>query len=186
MARGWFVIQVYTGYEKRVTNDLLIKKNNGNLKDILIDVRVPEEEYVIEKKNKKIVKKRNLYPGYILAELDFPDEDTAWKKVYSEIKSVIGVGMFLTAGGGNKRPSPLAYDDVKSIFEKTGEIKPHLTKLESGYIVGEKVKINSGPFRDFEGEVQEIHNDKNSLTVRVEIFGRLTPVELDFNQVQRI
>lgn len=186
MARGWFVIQVYTGYEKRTMSDLMAKKNNGSLKDILIDVRVPEEEYVVEKKNKKIVKKRNLYPGYILAELDFPDDDTAWKQVYSEIRSVTGVGMFLTAGGGNKRPSPLAYDDVKSIFEKTGEIKPHLAKLESGYSVGDKVKINAGPFRDFEGEIQEIHNDKNSLTVRVEIFGRLTPVELDFNQVQRI
>jgi len=186
MAKGWFVIQVYTGYEKKVLNDLLVKKNSGTLKDVLLDVRVPEEEYIVEKRNKKVVKKRNLYPGYVLAELDLPEDDAVWKKVYSEIRSVTGVGMFLTAGGGNKKPSPLAYDEVKEIFEKTGEIKPHLVKLESGYEVGDRVKINEGPFKDFEGEVQEVHNDKNSLTVRVEIFGRLTPVELDFNQVHRI
>lgn len=186
MARGWFVIQVYTGYEKKVMNDLRLKKNGGSLKDVLLEVRVPEEEYIIERKNKKITKKRNLYPGYVLAELDFPDDDAVWKKVYAEIKSVNGVGMFLSAGGGNKRPAPLAYEDVKSIFEKTGEIKTHIAKLESGFSIGERVKIGDGPFKDFEGEVQEIHNEKNSLTVRVEIFGRLTPVELDFNQVQKV
>lgn len=186
MARGWFVIQVFTGYEKRAMTGLMAKKNNGSLKDYLLEVRVPEEEYIVEKKNKKITKKRNLYPGYILAELDLPDDDTVWKKVYTEIKAVNGVGMFLNSGGGNKKPAPLAYDDVKSIFEKTGEIKLNMAKLESGFNVGEKVKIGEGPFKDFEGEIQEIHNDKNSLTVRVEIFGRLTPVELEFNQVQKV
>ncbi len=118
MARGWFVIQVYTGFEKRAMSGLRTKKNSTVLKDVLLDVRVPEEEYVVEKKNKKVTQKRNLYPGYILAELDLPDDDAIWKKVYSEIKSVNGVGMFLSAGGGNKRPAPLAYDDVKSIFRK--------------------------------------------------------------------
>ena len=186
MARGWFVIQVYTGYEKKAMSGLAAKKLNPVLKDILLDVRVPEEEYIVEKKNKKVTKKRNLYPGYILAELDLPDDDSIWKRVYAEIKSVDGVGMFLSAGGGNKRPAPLAYDDVKSIFEKTGEIKLNVAKLESGFSVGEKVKINEGPFKDFEGEIQEINNEKNSLTVRVEIFGRLTPVELEFNQVQKV
>ncbi len=186
MARGWFVIQVFTGYERRAMTGLLGKKHGGILKDILQDVRVPEEEYVVEKKNKKVTKKRHLYPGYILAELDLPEDDQIWKQVYAEIKGVTGVGMFLSAGGGNKRPAPLAYDDVKSIFEKTGEIRMNVSKLESGYNVGEKVKIAEGPFRDFEGEVQEIHNDKNTLTVRVEIFGRLTPVELEYNQVHKI
>lgn len=186
MARGWFVIQVFTGFEKRALNGLTAKKNSDVLKDILLDVRIPEEEYLVEKRNKKVIRKRNLYPGYLLAELDLPDDDVTWKQVYAEIKSVNGVGMFLSAGGGNKRPAPLAYEDVKSIFEKTGEIKTGTAHLDSGYSLGEKVKINEGPFKDFEGEIQEIHNEKNSLTVRVEIFGRLTPVELEFNQVQKI
>lgn len=186
MAKGWFVIQVYTGFEKSVLNAVLAKKNNDVLRDVLLDARVPEEEYIVEKRNKKVTKKRNLYPGYVLAEMDLPEDDIEWKKVYAEIKNINGVGMFLSAGGGNKKPAPLAYEDVKSIFEKTGEIKTGAARLESGYNVGEKVRIGDGPFKDFEGEIQEINLEKASLMVRVEIFGRLTPVELDFTQVQKI
>lgn len=187
MARGWFVIQVYTGYEKRVYNSLLAKKTNTPvLRDVLLDVRVPEEEYMVEKKGKKVIKKRLIYPGYVLAEFDLPEDDVVWKKVYSEVKSITGVGMFLSAGGGNRRPAPLNYDEVKSIFEKTGEIKTDVGKLESGFEVGEKVRVSEGAFKDFEGEIEEINNEKNSLMVRVEIFGRLTPVELGFNQVSKI
>jgi transcriptional antiterminator NusG len=185
MARGWFVIQVYTGYEKKVMNELLNKKENTFLKDIIFDVSVPEEEYTVEKNKKKITKRRNLYPGYVLVELDMPEDETLWKKVYAEIKSINGVGMFLTGGGG-KKPTPLSYDEVRSIFEKTGEIKADLSILESDYVVGERVKINEGPVKDFEGEIQEINTEKNTLVIRVEIFGRLTPLELEFNQVRKI
>lgn len=185
MARGWFVIQVYTGYEKKVMKELLNKKNNTFLKDIIFDVSVPEKEYTVEKNKKKIVKKQNLYPGYVLVELDMPEDEALWKAVYAEIKSINGVGMFLSGGGG-KKPTPLSYDEVKSIFEKTGEIKADLSIFESDFSVGERVKINEGPFKDFEGEIQEINTEKNTLTVGVEIFGRLTPVELDFSQVRKI
>ena len=75
---------------------------------------------------------------------------------------------------------------MKSIFEKTGEIKTDVGRLESGYEVGERVRITEGPFKDFEGEVEELYNDKSSLMVRVEIFGRLTPVELAYNQVSKV
>jgi transcriptional antiterminator NusG len=186
MARGWFVIQVYTGYEKKVHDGLVLKKGNDVLRDTLIEVRVPEEEYVVEKKGKKVTRKRKIYPGYVLAELDLPEDDSVWKKVYAEIKSIPGVGMFLTAGGGNKKPSPLTYEEVKAIFEKTGEIKSDVGSLESGFEVGERVKITEGPFKDFEGEIEDINNEKNSLMVRVEIFGRLTPVELGFSQVHKV
>jgi transcriptional antiterminator NusG len=186
MTRGWFVVQVYTGFENSVYHKLLAKKNIDALKDVLLDVRVPEEEYTVEKKNKKVVLKRKIYPGYVLVELDLPEDDAAWKKIYAEIKSVNGVGMFLNAGGGNKRPVPLNYEEVKSIFERTGDIKTDLGKLESGFEVGERVRIGEGPFKDFEGEVELISHEKNSLTVRVEIFGRLTPVELGFLQVHKI
>lgn len=190
MARGWFVIQVYTGFERSVFNNLVAKKSHPSLRDILLDVRVPEEEYTIEKKVgktlKKLVKKRLIYPGYVLAELDVPSDDATWKKVYAEIKAVNGVGMFLTAGGGNRKPAPLTYDEVKSIFEKTGEIRADMARLDSGFEVGERVRVSEGPFKDFEGEVEEINTEKNSLMVRVEIFGRLTPVELAFNQVSKL
>ena len=186
MARGWYIVQVFTGYENRVFSRLVAKKNIDNLRDILVDVRVPEEEYTVEKRNKKVIKKRKIYPGYVLVELDLPDDEMVWKRVYSEIRNVNGVGVFLTAGGGNKKPMPLSYDEVKSIFEKTGEIKSEVGKLESGFEVGEKVRIGEGPFKDFEGEINEINMEKSSVIVRVEIFGRLTPVELGFNQVHKI
>ncbi|OHD56021.1 MAG: transcription termination/antitermination factor NusG [Spirochaetes bacterium GWF1_51_8] len=186
MARGWFVIQVYTGFENSVYHKLVAKKNIDALKDVLLDARVPEEDYTVEKKNKKVIKKRKIYPGYVLVELDLPEDDSIWKKIYAEIKSINGVGMFLNAGGGNKRPEPLNYEEVKSIFERTGDIKTDLAKLESGFELGERVRIGEGPFKDFEGEVEAISQEKNSLTVRVEIFGRLTPVELGFNQVHKI
>lgn len=186
MAKGWYVIQVYTGYEKSVYNALLTKQHSDVLQDVLLDVRVPEEDYLAEKRGKKVTKKRKIYPGYVLVELDVPEGEMKWKAIYAEIKSVNGVGIFLTSGGGNKKPSPLSYDEVKSIFEKTGDIKTDVTKLDSGYEVGEKVKIAEGPFKDFEGEVESINNERNSLVVRVEIFGRLTPVELAFNQVNKV
>ena len=186
MARGWYVIQVYTGYEKKVMNSILAKKNNGILANEVLDVRVPEEEYIIERRGKKVTKKRNMYPGYVLTELDISDDDAEWKRVYAEIKEINGVGMFLTAGGGNKRPAPLAYEDVKSIFEKTGEIKSSVSKLETGYQKGERVKIIEGAFKDFEGDIQDINTEKNNLVVGVEIFGRLTPVELDYGQIRKL
>jgi transcription termination/antitermination protein NusG len=189
MAKGWYVIQVYTGYEKSVYKGLMAKQHNDVLQDVLLDVRVPEEEYNAEKRGKKVVLKRKIYPGYVLAELDVPEDDgddAKWNAIYAEIKAINGVGIFLSSGGGNKRPSPLSFDEVKSIFEKTGDIKTDVSKLESGYEVGEKVKIAEGPFKDFEGEVESINNERNSLVVRVEIFGRLTPVELAFNQVNKV
>ena len=186
MTKGWFVIQVYTGYEKTVFNGLQNKRYDDVLKDVILDIRVPEEEYTVEKRNKKVKKKRKIYPGYVLVEMELPDTETGWKQVYAEIKSVTGVGMFLTSGGGNKKPSPLNLDEVRSIFEKTGDIKSEMGGLEAGYEVGESVRIGEGPFKGFEGKIEEIYGEKNSLMVRVEIFGRLTPVELAFNQVTKV
>lgn len=160
MAKGWFVIQVYTGYEKTVFNGLSNKRYNDVLKDVIVDIRVPEEDYTVEKKNKKVIKKRKIYPGYVLVEMDVPDTEQQWKQVYAEIKSITGVGMFLTSGGGNKRPSPLNLDEVRSIFEKTGDIKSEVSQLESGFEVGERVVIKEGPFKEFEGEVEEIYAEK--------------------------
>lgn len=185
MARGWFVIQVYTGYEKRVYNTLSAKMGNPVLKNVLLQVRLPEEEYTIEKKGKRIAKKRLIYPGYVLAEMDLPSDEAEWKKIYAEVKGITGVGIFLSSGGGNRKPAPLDYDEVKSIFEKTGEIKSNVTRLESGFEAGERVRVTDGPFKGFEGEIEEIYNEKGSLMVRVEIFGRMTPVELTFNQVSK-
>lgn len=187
MARGWFVIQVQTGFENKVYSRLLEKKNGGSLRDVLIDVRVPEEEIVVEKRNKKVVQKHKLYPGYVLAELDLPEDEMAWKAVYADIRDIVGVGMFLTAGGGNRKPAPLTFEEVRSIFEKTGDIASgNYAETAKIWDINEKIRIIDGPFKDFEGVIDEINGEKEMLVVSVEIFGRLTPVELEFNQVQKI
>lgn len=187
MARGWFVIQVQTGFENKVYSRLLEKKNGGSLRDVLIDVRVPEEEVVVEKRNKKVVQKHKLYPGYVLAELDLPEDEMAWKAVYADIRNIVGVGMFLTAGGGNRKPAPLTFEEVRSIFEKTGDIASgNYAETAKIWDINEKIRIIDGPFKDFEGVIDEINGEKEMLVVSVEIFGRLTPVELEFSQVQKI
>jgi len=188
MARGWFVIQVQTGFENKVYSRLLEKKNGGTLRDVLIDVRVPEEDIIVEKRNKKVVQKQKMYPGYVLAELDLPEDEMAWKSVYADIRNISGVGRFLTAGGGNRKPAPLTFEEVRNIFEKTGDIanKGYEANINNIWEIGEKVRINDGAFKDFDGVVDEIHGDKGTLIVSVEMFGRMTPVELEYKQVIKI
>ncbi|SFB68471.1 transcription antitermination protein nusG [Brevinema andersonii] len=181
------MIQVQTGFENKVYSRLLEKKNGGSLRDVLIDVRVPEEEIVVEKRNKKVVQKHKLYPGYVLVELDLPEDEMAWKAVYADIRNIVGVGMFLTAGGGNRKPAPLTFEEVRGIFEKTGDIASgNYAETAKIWDINEKIRIVDGPFKDFEGVIDEINGEKEMLVVAVEIFGRLTPVELEFNQVQKI
>jgi len=186
MAHGWYVVQVYTGYEKTVYNALVQRQHNEILDGILLDIRVPEEEYFVEKKGKKVAKKEKILPGYILAEMDIPDDETEWKRIYAEIRSITGFGMFLNVSGGNRRPVPLSYEEVRGIFERTGEIKTDVDRVEHDFDLGERVKVAEGPFKGFEGEIVEISPEKASVQVRVEIFGRLTPVELGFNQVLKL
>ncbi len=186
MARGWYVIQVYTGYEKTVFNGLVQRQHNEILNNVLLDIRVPEEEYFVEKKGKKVSKKEKILPGYVLTEMDIPDDEAEWKRIYADIRSITGFGMFLNVSGGNRRPVPLPYEEVRGIFEKTGEIKVDLEKVEHGFEMGERVKVAEGPFKGFEGEIVEISPEKGSVQVRVEIFGRLTPVELGFTQILKI
>ncbi|MGL5254989.1 MAG: transcription termination/antitermination protein NusG [Brevinema sp.] len=187
MARGWFVIQVQTGFENKVYSRLLEKKAGGPLHDVLIDVRIPEEEVIVEKRNKKVVQKHKMYPGYVLAELDLPEDDMEWKRVYAEIRNIVGVGMFLTAGGGNRKPAPLSFEEVRGIFERTGDIETG--EYQESSLVwekGEKVRIIDGAFKDFNGIIDIVHPDKGMLTATVEIFGRQTPVDLEYKQIQKI
>ncbi|MGL4388420.1 MAG: transcription termination/antitermination protein NusG [Brevinema sp.] len=188
MARGWFVIQVQTGFENKVYSRLLEKKNGGTLRDVLLDVRVPEEEVLVDKGKQKVIQKHKLYPGYVLAELDLPEDEMAWKSVYSDIRNIVGVGMFLTAGGGNKKPAPLTFEEVRSIFEQTGDLsgKEYMKDIHSSLAIGDKICINEGAFKNFEGVVDEVNEDKGIVVVSVEIFGRLTPMELEFSQVLKV
>ncbi len=108
--------------------------------------------------------------------------------VCADIRNIPGVGMFLTAGGGNRKPAPLTFEEVRNIFEKTGDIanKGYDSSVNNIWEIGEKVRVNEGAFKDFDGVVTEINGDRGVLTVSVEMFGRMTPVELEYNQVTKL
>lgn len=187
MARGWFVVQVQTGYENKVSAGLLEKKKGPVLQDVLLDIRVPEEEVFVEKGGKKVLKKNRLYPGYILVELDLPEDEMAWKAVYSEIRGISGVGVFLSSAGTTRKPVPLTFEEVRAIFEKTGDIsgKGYDSNINQIWVEGEKVRIIDGAFKGFDAVVKEICGDKGVLIVSVEMFGRMTPVELEYHQLTK-
>jgi transcriptional antiterminator NusG len=133
---------------------------------------------------KKRVTNKKFLPGYVLMQMDLPD--TGWKAVLSEIRRINGVTGFVGSSPGSK-PHPISQEEARSILQKTGEIKGDRTiKPKESFVVGEKVRIVDGPFNTFTGTVEEVNNERAKLRVMVGIFGRATPVELDFLQVEKI
>lgn len=179
MAASWYVLQVYSGHESKVKTNIerLVKQNN--LQDKILQVKIPTMD-VAEMKNgkKKIVKKR-LMPGYILIEMEMNDD------LQYAIQKLPSVGSFVGKAG---KPDPLTLEEVKNLFNEMGDFPTDETQAKPKILfkVGEVLKIIDGPFANFNGVVDEIYPDKGRLKVRVEIFGRSTPVELDYLQVGKL
>lgn len=179
MAASWYVLQVYSGHESKVKTSIerLVKQNN--LQDKILQVKIPTMD-VAEMKNgkKKIVKKR-LMPGYILIEMEMNDD------LQYAIQKLPSVGSFVGKAG---KPDPLTLEEVKNLFNEMGDFPTDETQAKPKILfkVGEVLKIIDGPFANFNGVVDEIYPDKGRLRVRVEIFGRSTPVELDYLQVGKL
>ncbi len=187
MAKNWYVLHTYSGYENKVEKGILNLVKNENLGDYVYQVKVPSEEIAEIRDGKKRVSKKKKLPGYILIEMNIPDEpEYEWKHILSVITKIPGVTGFV-GSGRNKKPVPLPSDDVKNVLQLMGEIKgekPVSPRLM--YAIGESVRVVDGPFKTFTGTVEDINNEKGKIKVRVEIFGRSTPVELDFLQVEKI
>lgn len=184
MAKGWYVLHTYSGYENKIEKTLRIMMEDGRIGDALTDIKVPSEQVVEVRGGKKRVTTKKFLPGYILLEMDLPD--IGWKMVCSEIKKVNGVTGFVGAAPGAK-PQPISGEEAREILQKTGEIKgDKALKPKESYVIGETVRIVGGPFQTFTGEVEEVNVEKGKLRVMVPIFGRSTPVEVDFAQVERI
>lgn len=185
MAKGWYVLHVYSGYENKIEKTIRLMMENGDLpKEAVTDVKVPSEEVVDVKDGKKRVVNKKFLPGYILVEMDLSDE--GWKIPCSAIRKITGVTGFVGTPA-QKKPQPISQDEARGILQKSGEIKGAGTlKPRQSFSVGESVKIVDGPFDSFTGTVEEIHQDKNKLKVMVPIFGRATPVEVDMLQVEKI
>ena len=176
MTKRWYAVQAYSGYEKIVQKGLLERIEISNIKDQFGDVLVPVEEVVELKAGQKTISERRLYPGYVLVQMDMNDD--SWHLVRSTPK----VTAFI--GGSALKPTPIKDKEVELILRRMDDSKVNPTQKLT-FEVGESIRVIDGPFKDFSGSVQEINYEKNKLRVEVVIFGRATPVELDFDQIQK-
>ena len=184
MARGWYVVHTYTGYENKIEKTIRGMMDRDELSGAVHDVKVPAEQVVEVKDGKKKVSTKKFLPGYILLEMDLPD--LGWKTVCSNIRRINGVTGFVGSTGGMK-PQPISQEEARAILQKSGEIKgDRSVKPKQSFTVGESVRIIEGPFDSFTGQIEEVNTEKGKLRVMVGIFGRATPVEVDFLQVEKV
>ena len=183
MSKEWYVLHTYAGYERKIEQAIRTLIERGNLSsDVITDISVPEE--VVKISNKK-TKKKNFLPGYLLVEMELPEQ--GWREICAKIRKIQGVSGFFGTTGGNSKPVPISAEEAKTILQKTGEIKADKAYTTSRtYNIGDMLKITDGPFASFSGTVSEVMADKNKLRVMVKIFGRATPVEVDISQVEII
>ena len=186
MAKGWYIVHTYSGYEQKIERTILkLREMDTDFALVVSDVKVPMETVTEIKDGKKRDVKRKILPGYILVEIDFPD-DATWKNTYSKIKRIQGVTGFVSAMEG-KKPQPLSAAEMKGIMQKTGEVPTEKEfRPKQNFQVGDEVKIIDGPFESFSGVIDEIDNVKSKLRVSVQIFGRSTPVEVEFLQAEKV
>ena len=176
MAKDWFVVHTYSGFEEFVSESIQQRALELSIQDQIGKIIIPTEGIVEIKGGKKVVSTKRSYPGYILVEMEMSDEN--WH-IIRETPKVTG---FV---GSGKRPTPLNKDEVNQIVEhmETTSTKP---KPKHSFEKGEAVRIIDGPFFNFNGIVEEVNQERNTLKVLVTIFGRSTPVELEFLQVEKI
>jgi transcriptional antiterminator NusG len=173
----WYVVHAYSGFEKSVQKALKERIERENMQDRFGKILVPVEEVVDMKNGKRSLTERKFFPGYVLVEMEMTDE--SWHLVKSTPK-VTGF-----VGGTANRPAPIPQKEVDAIMQQMqeGVEKP---KPKILFEVGERVRVIDGPFTDFNGAVDEVNYERNKLRVSVQIFGRDTPVELEFNQVEKL
>ncbi|AUA55664.1 MULTISPECIES: transcription termination/antitermination protein NusG [Achromobacter] len=176
MSKRWYVVHVYSGMEKSVHKALVERIERAALQTSFGRILVPSEEVVEVKGGQKSITERRIFPGYVLVEMDLTDE--TWHLV----KNTNRVTGFL--GGSGNRPTPISEKEVEKILSQMeeGVEKPRPKIL---FEVGEMVRVKEGPFADFNGNVEEVNYEKSKVRVSVTIFGRATPVELDFSQVEK-
>lgn len=184
MAKGWYVLHTYSGHENKVEKFIRKLMEESPFDEVVTDVKVPSEEVVEVKDGKRKVTNKKFLPGYILLEMDLPEH--GWKRICSQIRKIQGVTGFVGSMGGSK-PQPISPDEARSILQKTGEIRSDkVMKPKQSFSVGEAVRIIEGPFDTFTGTIEEVNLEKGKLRVSVGIFGRSTPVEVDFLQVEKV
>jgi transcriptional antiterminator NusG len=175
MSKKWYAIHTYSGQEGKVVQYIEDVVASGDLGDQIGQVLAPTQDVVQVKNGKKIKTTRKFFPSYVLIEMELNRETLHF------VRNVNGVTGFV----GGKEPSALREDEVRRILGQTESVA-HETISEIPYVVGDTVKIKEGPFKDFDGVVDEIHPEKGKIKVMVSVFGRSTPVEVDFAHVEPI
>jgi transcriptional antiterminator NusG len=176
MAMRWYVVHAYSGFENRVKQSLLERIERSGMQDKFGEIMVPTEEVVEMREGQKRRSERKFFPGYVLVQMDM-DDDT-WHLV-KEVPKVLGF-----IGGTSDRPAPITDREADAILQRVqeGAEKPRPKVL---FEPGEVIRVIDGPFNDFNGVVEEVNYEKSKLRVAVMIFGRSTPVDLEFSQVEK-
>ncbi len=177
METAWYVIHTYAGYENKVKVNLEKRVETMGMQDKIFQVIVPEEEETTIKDGKKQVKTKKVFPGYVLAEMIMTDD--SWYVV----RNTPGVTGFVGSSGQGTKPTPLLPHEVDEIMRRMG-MKDSTVSVD--FEVKENVKVIDGPFADMIGTIEEIDLDKQTVKVHVNMFGRETPVELEFTQIEKV
>ena len=175
MAMRWYVVHVYSGFEKKVAESIKDQAQQQGMEDMFEEVLVPTEEVIELRRGQKVSSERKFFPGYVLVKMDMTDD--SWHLV----KNTPKVTGFL---GSRGRPSPISQNEAERILHQVQEgverPKPSVT-----FEIGEMVRVSDGPFTSFSGYVEEVDEERARLKVAVSIFGRSTPVELEYSQVEK-
>ena len=172
--KRWYIVHTYSGYENKVKVNLEKRVEYMNMGDKIFRIEVPQKTVVQVKSGKKQEKEEKIFPGYVLVEM-IMDEDS-----WYVVRHTSGVTKFV---GSVKKPIPVRESEIKRILHRTSS---QVEKVELDVKVGDKIRIVSGPFADFDADIIEVYPDKSKLRANVSIFGRETPVELEYKQIQKI
>jgi transcriptional antiterminator NusG len=172
--KAWYAVHTYSGHENKVKTNIERRAESLRLKDKINRILIPVEEETRNRDGKRTTIKRKVFPGYVLIEMELDDQ--TWYLV----KNTIGVTGFVSSGN---KPVPLLDREVQSILDA---LAGEGMKTRPAWQKGEVIRVTAGPFADFNGNIEEINTDKQKVKVLISIFGRDTPVELDFNQIERV
>lgn len=182
MSKSWYIIHTYSGFERKVAESLRSRVAAFGLEEQISNVLIPTEEVIEVKGGKRVVSQKMFYPGYVLVEMEAGDRGGPSDEAWHVVKDTPRVTGFV---GSGPSPTALSDEEVRQIVYRVETAAADRPKPKLSFESGEAVKIVDGPFNSFTGVVDEVNDDRSTLKVMVTIFGRATPVELDFLQVEK-